>query len=348
MPCCVSGPKSVSLRVNCYRFIRCFLFCLNPETAHCFTLNLLKIFNNIGLLKLFVKSVRKPVTVMGLDFDNPVGLAAGFDKNADYVDVLFALGFGFVEVGTVTPRPQPGKPRPRLFRLVKARALINRMGFNNKGVDHLVANLRRRKSRGVVGVNIGKNKDTPMEKAVDDYLYCLERVYQVADYIVVNISTPNTENLRQLQHHDYLDEFLEKVNRRRNELAAQFAVRKPLLVKLSPDVAEYSLAETVAVIERHQMDGVIATNTSLNREGVEGLPNAQEQGGLSGAPIGVRSDAVVREIVALRKAALPIIGVGGIEDAVTAERKLAAGADLLQVYTGFVYQGVKVIGAVIP
>jgi dihydroorotate dehydrogenase len=347
MPCYVSGQKSVVLKVNFYRMIRGLLFCLPAEFSHHLALNTLKILDKLHLLTLFISSIEQPVGVFGLEFKNPLGIAAGLDKNADYIDMLFALGFGFVEVGTVTPKPQPGNAKPRLFRIPKKNSLINRMGFNNKGVDYLVKRLQQRKSKGIVGVNIGKNKHTPIERAVDDYLYCLKRVYSVADYIVINISSPNTADLRQLQHHSTLDAFINQIMQCCHELAEHYHKKKPLLVKLSPDAAEFQLDKTLAIFERHGVAGVIATNTSTTREGVEGLKHCNEQGGLSGAPIAAKSNVIIHEIAKLRNAELPIIGVGGIMDAESASNKFKSGADLIQLYSGFIYQGPACIRSIL-
>jgi dihydroorotate dehydrogenase len=276
---------------------------------------------------------------MGLAFPNPVGLAAGLDKNAAYIDALAAFGFGFIEVGTVTPRPQRGNPRPRLFRIVAREAIINRMGFNNVGVDRLVENVRRARYRGILGINIGKNFDTPIERAADDYLACLDKVHPYASYVAVNVSSPNTKNLRQLQQADELGDLLARLARRRDQLDKAAQRRVPLAVKIAPDLDDEQIAAIARLVEQHGIDAVIATNTTVSRKGVEGLPHAEEAGGLSGAPVRTPSTAVVRKIASALGGRVPVIGVGGILSAADAREKLAAGASLVQVYTGLVYRG---------
>jgi dihydroorotate dehydrogenase len=280
---------------------------------------------------------------MGLSFPNPVGLAAGLDKNGAYIDALAALGFGFVEIGTVTPRPQPGNPRPRLFRLPGARAIINRMGFNNDGVDALVANVKRARYRGILGINIGKNADTPMERAAEDYLACLRKVYPHASYVAVNISSPNTRNLRQLQGETELDALLAQLKARQEELAELHGKYVPLALKIAPDLERDQVRQIAALLLRHRMDGVIATNTTLSREGVEHLPEHAEAGGLSGEPVRGKSTAVIRELAASLDGALPIIGVGGILSGADAVEKIQAGALLVQVYSGMIYRGPELV-----
>lgn len=280
-----------------------------------------------------------PRTVMGITFPNPVGLAAGLDKNGDYIDALAALGFGFIEVGTVTPRPQPGNPRPRLFRLPQARAIINRMGFNNEGVDHLLANVRRARYRGILGVNIGKNFDTPVERAVDDYVIGLRKVYAHASYVAVNISSPNTPNLRHLQEHDALLALLQALKAEQHDLARQHGKYVPLAVKIAPDLAAEAVADIAAIIRDQRVDAVIATNTTLARDGVAHLPNGNETGGLSGAPLTQRATVVVRQLHEILRDDVPIIAVGGIMSAADAVAKIRAGASLVQLYSGFIYGG---------
>jgi len=276
---------------------------------------------------------------MGLEFPNPVGLAAGLDKNGEHIDSLAALGFGFIEVGTVTPRPQPGNPTPRLFRIPEARALVNRMGFNNDGVERLMDNVARARYRGILGINIGKNFDTPIERAADDYLYCLRKVHAAASYVVVNISSPNTANLRQLQQSDQLDRLLGTLTGENRKLAARHGRTVPLAVKIAPDLNAEELRQMAASFVRHRVDAVIATNTTISREGVEGLENAGEMGGLSGAPLKIRSTAVLRELARSLDDRIPIIGVGGIFAAADAREKLVAGASLVQLYSGLIYEG---------
>jgi dihydroorotate dehydrogenase len=276
---------------------------------------------------------------MGLEFPNPVGLAAGLDKNAQYIDALAAFGFGFVEIGTVTPRPQPGNPRPRLFRIVEREAIINRMGFNNVGVERFVENVRRARYQGILGINIGKNSDTPLARAADDYLACFEKVHPYASYVTVNISSPNTKDLRRLQDADELGGLLAKLSRRRDELAKVAKRRVPLAVKIAPDLDDDQVAAIARLVGQHGINAVIATNTTVSRQGVEGLRHAAEAGGLSGAPIRAASTAIVRKVAQALGDSVPVIGVGGIMSADDAREKLTAGASLVQVYTGLVYRG---------
>jgi dihydroorotate dehydrogenase len=276
---------------------------------------------------------------MGITFPNPVGLAAGLDKNGEHVDALAALGFGFIEVGTVTPRPQPGNPRPRLFRIPQACALVNRMGFNNLGVDRLVYNLSRARYRGILGVNIGKNFDTPIERAAADYVTCMRKIYALASYLVVNISSPNTANLRRLQGNDELDRLLATLKTEQQALFQASGRYVPLTVKIAPDLSEEQVEGIAHVLISHGTDGVIATNTTVARTGVEGLPHGDEIGGLSGAPLRERSTAVVRKLRAVLRGRIPIIGVGGILRGEEAVEKIAAGASLIQLYSGLIYTG---------
>jgi dihydroorotate dehydrogenase len=280
---------------------------------------------------------------MGLSFPNPVGLAAGLDKNGDCINGLAALGFGFIEIGTVTPRPQPGNPRPRLFRLPKAKAIINRMGFNNHGVDVLVANVERANFKGVLGINIGKNADTPIEKAADDYLICLRKVYAHACYVTVNISSPNTKNLRQLQSGDELDALLTQLKSEQDKLAQQHGKYVPLALKIAPDLDTEQIKQIASLLIKHHIDSVIATNTTLSREGVEGLIHANETGGLSGAPVKDKSTAVIRALTTELGGALPIIGVGGISSGTDAVEKMQSGASLVQIYSGLIYRGQSLV-----
>jgi dihydroorotate dehydrogenase len=279
------------------------------------------------------------VRLAGLRFAHPVGLAAGFDKNGDYLDALGALGFGHIEVGTVTPRPQPGNPRPRLFRLRRERAVINRMGFNNAGAEHAAAALRRSNYRGVRGVSIGKNADTPLDQAAEDYLLCLRKLYEVADYFAVNVSSPNTARLRELQEADALGGIIEPLQRERRALEARHGKRVPLLVKISPDLDTAALVELCAALRRHRVDGVIATNTSIDLPELRAQPAQRQGGGISGAPLAPRSLAMLRELRAALGADVPIISVGGIMRGADVVARLAAGANLVQLYTGFVYRG---------
>jgi dihydroorotate dehydrogenase len=321
-----------------YALARPLLFCLDPERAHELTLGLADAPLRFGLLRV-ARAPGTPVRAMGLDFPNAVGLAAGLDKNAEHVDALARLGFGFIEVGTVTPRPQPGNPRPRLFRLPRARALINRMGFNSVGLDAFLGNLSRAHWRGILGINIGKNADTPIERAADDYLACLERVYARASYVAVNVSSPNTKNLRDLQENRQLDRLLSRLADRRARLAERHGKRVPLALKVAPDLEPAQVRAIADAVRRHGVDGVIATNTSVSREGVEGLPHAAEAGGLSGAPILERSSATLAALAAALQGEAALIGVGGILRGADAVQKLDAGAALLQLYTGLIYRG---------
>ena len=329
-----------------YPLLRPVLFSLDPETAHHATLDSLKTAHRLGLL-CTKKFASNPHSVMGLTFPNPVGLAAGLDKNGDYIDALAALGFGFIEVGTVTPRPQPGNPKPRMFRLPEAQGIINRMGFNNLGVDTLIENVKRAKYRGIIGINIGKNFDTPIEKAASDYLTCLRKVYTHASYVTINISSPNTKNLRQLQGGNELDTLLEQLKYEQNVLSNLHGKYVPLAVKIAPDLDQGQILEIATLLIRHRIDGVIATNTTLSRVGVENLANGNEAGGLSGAPVREKSTAVIRQLAAALNGALPIIGVGGILSGADAQEKMQAGSALVQIYSGMIYRGPDLVGEVI-
>lgn len=325
--------------MDLYPLLRPLLFSLPPETAHNITLQGLKIAHPLVAALNGKLPASQPQRVMGLAFPNCVGLAAGLDKNADCVAGLGALGFGFVEVGTVTPRPQPGNAKPRMFRLPQAHALINRMGFNNKGVDYLLKQLEQRRFSGVLGINIGKNVDTPLDKANDDYLLGLRKVYSAADYVTVNISSPNTPGLRQLQHGDYLADMLAVLKEEQDKLHTQHQRYVPLVVKIAPDVGSEELAIMSEQFLRFQIDAVIATNTTSGREQVQGLPHGDEAGGLSGAPLTETSTAVVRQLVEMTAGKLPIIAAGGIMSVADAQAKLNAGACLIQLYTGLIYRG---------
>ena len=327
-----------------YALARPLLFALDPETAHRLTLAAADAALAAGVGGVFSRAVpAQPVRAMGLEFPNPVGLAAGLDKNGEHLDALAALGFGFLEIGTVTPRPQPGNPRPRLFRLVSAQALINRFGFNNVGVDAFVANLARARWRGILGVNIGKNFDTPIERAGEDYELCLERVYALASYVTVNISSPNTSGLRLLQETEQLKALLARLVAARERLSDRHGKRVPLVLKIAPDLDEGQIRDIAATVRRYRFDGIIATNTSLAREGVEGLPHATEAGGLSGAPIRARATRVLAALAAELKGEVPLIGAGGILSGADARAKIDAGASLVQLYTGLVYRGPALI-----
>ncbi|WEJ20201.1 quinone-dependent dihydroorotate dehydrogenase [Pseudomonas sp. SD17-1] len=327
-----------------YTLARQLLFKLSPETSHDLSLDLIGAGGRLGLNGLLTKApAQLPVTVMGLPFANPVGLAAGLDKNGAAIDGFAQLGFGFVEIGTVTPRPQPGNPKPRLFRLPEAEAIINRMGFNNLGVDHLLERVRAANYHGVLGINIGKNFDTPVERAVDDYLICLEKVYGHASYVTVNVSSPNTPGLRSLQFGDSLKQLLQALAERREALALTHAKRVPLAIKIAPDMSDEETAQVASALLATGMDAVIATNTTLSREGVEGLAHADEAGGLSGAPVRDKSTHTVRMLAAELGGKLPIIAAGGITEGKHAAEKIAAGASLVQIYSGFIYKGPALI-----
>jgi dihydroorotate dehydrogenase len=321
-----------------YSLLRPALFALDPETAHDLTIGAL---SKAGLLAGLVcgKTSGRAVEVMGLKFPNAVGLAAGLDKNGEAIDGLSALGFGFIEIGTVTPRPQPGNPRPRLFRLPEAEALINRMGFNNHGAAALVENVKRANYRGILGINIGKNADTPIERASEDYLTCLSAVYGHASYVTVNISSPNTKNLRELQGADALDALLSLLKKRQDELAQIHGRHVPIALKIAPDLDNDQITAIAELLRRHRMDAVIATNTTLARDQVSHLPHGQESGGLSGAPLREKSTAVIGELARHLQNEVPIIGVGGILSGADAQEKISAGAKLVQVYTGLIYRG---------
>ena len=327
-----------------YRLARNLLFRLDPETSHHGSLGFLKVLAWSPLIHLLRgRKVSDPVTVMGIEFPNRVGLAAGLDKNGDYINAMAALGFGFIEIGTVTPRPQPGNPRPRLFRVPDAEAIINRMGFNNHGVEHLIAQVKRAEFKGVLGINIGKNFDTPVENAVDDYLICMEEVYDFATYITVNISSPNTPGLRELQFGEHLHGLLATLKARQEELAESHGHYVPLAVKIAPDLTGDEVRELAAAFIEHRIDGVIATNTTSDRDQVEGLPHGGEQGGLSGKPLFGKSTRVLAQLVEALDGAIPVIGVGGISSGEDAREKIAAGASLVQIYSGFIYQGPALI-----
>ncbi|HEY1103618.1 MAG TPA: quinone-dependent dihydroorotate dehydrogenase [Burkholderiaceae bacterium] len=332
-----------------YALARPFLFGLDPEAAHELTMAGLARTQRTPLSWAFCSGmVEDPVTLAGLHFPNRVGLAAGLDKNARCIDGLGAMGFGFVEVGTVTPKAQPGNPKPRMFRLPEAQALINRLGFNNDGLDAFIANVQRSRFRGqgrILGLNIGKNAATPIENATSDYLACLDGVYPHADYVTVNISSPNTQNLRALQSDAALDGLLGAIAERREALARQHQRRVPVFVKIAPDLDEAQVAVIAATLQRHGMDGVVATNTTLSRDAVQGLPHAAEAGGLSGAPVLEASNRVIGQLRAALGRGFPIIGVGGVMSAADAVSKIRAGADVVQIYTGLIYQGPALVGA---
>ena len=333
----------MSLLFNAYPLARAALFSLDAETAHELTLRRLQqAYDCRHTRKLLPRPIVRPRTIMGLEVRNPVGLAAGLDKNGAHIDALAALGFGFMEVGTVTPRPQDGNPRPRLFRLPRAQALINRFGFNNLGLEAFIANVQRsnfRREGGILGLNIGKNAVTPIEHAIDDYLTCLTGVYPHADYVTVNISSPNTSNLRSLQQGNELSSLLAALQAQRTQLAEQQGRRVPIAIKIAPDLTPEQVDAIADMLQEHEMDGVIATNTTLDRTLVQGLPHAEEAGGLSGPPVHAQSLVVIRRLRARLGRDFTIIGVGGINSSQQAREKIEAGANAVQLYTGLIYQG---------
>ena len=331
-----------------YPLARKFLFSMDAEHAHEFTLNSLKRSHQCGIGKTLLnnKAISKPKQIMGLNFTNPVGLAAGLDKNGAYIDALAALGFGFIEVGTVTPKAQSGNPKPRMFRLVQSRSLINRMGFNNDGLEAFINNVKAskwHKQGGILGLNIGKNASTPMDKAIDDYLIGLAGVYAHASYITINISSPNTKNLRDLQSQDSLGNLLGALQNKRKELADQHSIYRPIVVKIAPDLNDTEIDAVADLIPKFDIDGIIATNTTLDRSAVQNEKHANEAGGLSGPPVHELSLHVISRLRARLGTSTAIIGVGGIESAQQAQEKVAAGADLVQIYTGLIYQGPSLI-----
>ncbi|MEB8639566.1 quinone-dependent dihydroorotate dehydrogenase [Cronobacter muytjensii] len=331
-----------------YPFVRKALFQLDPERAHEFTFQQMRRITGTPLEALMRQNVpAKPVTCMGLTFKNPLGLAAGLDKNGECIDVLGALGFGSVEIGTVTPRPQPGNDKPRIFRLVEAEGLINRMGFNNLGVDNLVENVKRAHFDGVLGINIGKNKDTPVEQGKDDYLICMEKVFPYAGYIAINISSPNTPGLRSLQYGDALDDLLGAIKAQQQQLSQKHHKYVPVAVKIAPDLSIDELIQVADSLVRHNIDGVIATNTTLDRTLVQGMKHCDETGGLSGRPLQLKSTEIIRLLNQELQGRLPIIGVGGIDSVIAAREKMAAGASLIQIYSGFIFKGPPLVKEIV-
>ena len=329
--------------IDRYSFLRPWLFCLDPEQAHNLTLTNLDRAQRWGLLEKFLtQQLADPRTLCGITFSNPVGLAAGLDKDGKHIDALAALGFGFLEIGTVTPRPQPGNPKPRMFRLTQAQAIINRMGFNNDGVEACVARVRRSRfwqNGGVLGLNIGKNASTPIEDAASDYVLAMDAVYEIATYITVNISSPNTQNLRALQGEEMLRALLGSLDEARKRLSDRFGVRKPLFLKIAPDLDHGDINLIADLLMEFGVDAVIATNTTIARDAVQGMEHSQEIGGLSGAPVRMASNIVIKALKARLGNQVPIIGVGGILSGADAKEKIAAGASLVQVYSGLIYRG---------
>ncbi len=327
--------------------IRPFIFRMQAETAHNVIMKSLSFAGKYEFLtKLMKQNVpARPRKVMGIDFPNPVGLAAGLDKDGIALDALGALGFGFLEIGTVTPKAQPGTPAPRLFRVIPAEGIINRMGFNNLGVDNLVANVKvsRYLDNGVLGINIGKNKVTPLENATDDYLYCLDKVYEFASYVTVNISSPNTPNLRTLQHGSALESLVLALKKRQEDLYHKYSKYVPIAIKLAPELTDEEIVEVCTIFKKYGVDGVIATNTTLDREMIADMPHVTETGGLSGKPLFEKSTAKLKRIKEELKDEIPIIGVGGIDSPLSARAKLNSGADLLEIYTSFIYKGPQVV-----
>lgn len=330
-----------------YPLARALLFSLPPEQSHHIAFSLLNSMAKTPLIKLMATNAPLPSQLLGLDIPNPVGLAAGLDKNAEYLNALSKLGFGFIEVGTITPKAQAGNPQPRLFRLPKAKAIINRMGFNNQGVDQMLRNIDASDYDGVLGINIGKNKDTSQDDAVNDYLYCLEHVYQHAHYITVNLSSPNTPGLRDLQFGDELVSLLSKIKDKQLQLQGLHGRYVPIAVKIAPDMAIEDIHTVTQNLLSAEMDAVIATNTTIARDAVQNLPHGNEMGGLSGVPVRDKATQVIREVKSIAGDKLPIIGVGGIDSGESAVEKIEAGASALQVYTGFIYQGPALIKQIV-
>ncbi len=330
--------------MNPYALLRPILFNIDPETAHHLTLKLLKLADQSGLSALSrASSSDKPVEVMGLHFRNPLGLAAGLDKNGDYIDALAALSFGFIEIGTVTPRPQPGNPKPRLFRLPEHQAIINRMGFNNFGIDHLLKQVAGSRYRGILGINIGKNADTPLENATEDYLIGLRKAYLPASYITINISSPNTKNLRQLQQGDEIKNLLHALKQEQQSLHDRHGKHTPIAVKIAPDLNDDEIRHIARLLLEFGIDGVIATNTTIARDKVQGHKHGNEAGGLSGLPVREASTRVVQGLAAELNGKLPIIAAGGILSGQDAQEKIRAGASLVQIYSGLIYRGPELI-----
>ncbi len=323
-----------------YRIMRSFLFKMNPEKAHDLSIKQLKLTHGTVLDLFYRQKVQqRPVQVMGLTFPNSLGLAAGLDKNAECIDAFGAMGFGHIEVGTVTPVGQPGNPSPRIFRVLEGEGIINRMGFNNDGVDNLIENVKSSNFKGVIGINIGKNINTPVEQGKEDYIICMEKVYPHAGYIAVNISSPNTPGLRSLQYGEALDDLLSSLKERQQALAKKHEKYVPIALKVAPDLSDEEIESIAQSLLKYKIDGLIATNTTLDREIIKGMSHASEAGGLSGRPVQSKSTAVIAKFSQHLKGEIPIIGVGGIDSVIAAKEKIAAGASLVQIYSGFIYQG---------
>jgi dihydroorotate dehydrogenase len=331
-----------------YSVIQKFLFTQDPEWSHDFSLNWLRRSQHNVLNSIYKQNIAdKPVTVFGITFKNPVGLAAGLDKNGECIDAFAAMGFGFIEIGTVTPKPQAGNDKPRMFRLPEKQAIINRMGFNNKGVDNLVENVKQSKYQGVLGINIGKNKNTPEEQALDDYLICLRKVYEHASYVTVNISSPNTPGLRNLQHGDALNSLLQGLKKAQLELQTIHKKYVPILVKIAPDLSDEEIINMADALIDAKIDGVIATNTTLDRDQVKDLPFCNEAGGLSGAVLQAKSQYVTAKLCDHIAGRMPVIGVGGIHSGSSAKERIRAGSSLIQIYSSLIYQGPKLIKEIV-
>jgi dihydroorotate dehydrogenase len=331
-----------------YSLIQKFMFTLDAEWSHDFTINWLKRTQNTFLNRVYKQNLNdKPVQAFGLTFKNPVGLAAGLDKNGECIDAFAAMGFGFIEIGTVTPKPQSGNEKPRMFRLPAGQAFINRMGFNNKGVDNLIENVKRTRYTGILGINIGKNKDTPEDEALNDYLICLRKVYNYASYITVNISSPNTPGLRNLQHGKTLDKLLTGLKNEQKLLERQYAKYVPILVKIAPDLSDQEIVDMSNSLINAGIDGVIATNTTLDRTEVLGQQHAQEIGGLSGAVLTAKSQVITEKLVKEIAGRMTVVGVGGIHSAGTAKSRIEAGSKLIQLYSSLIYKGPEVIKEIV-
>ncbi len=334
--------------MDLYPLLRPLLFSLDPETAHTVTLKALKAGHATGLTSVLYPPIAgDPVNIMGLSFKNPVGLAAGLDKNGDYIDALAALGFGFIEIGTATPNPQSGNPQPRLFRLPEFEAIINRMGFNNKGIDYLLTQVKQSQYNGILGINIGKNADTPIENATDDYLIGLRKAYPMASYVAINISSPNTKNLRQLQQGNEIKNLISQLKEEQLKLQQIHSKYVPLVIKIAPDLSSEEISHIAELLLEFAVDGVIATNTTITRDGLNNHPLANEAGGLSGAPIKNKATLVVRELAGHLNGKIPIIAAGGILSADDAQEKLQVGASLVQLYSGLIYRGPQLISDIV-